>query len=303
MKLLKPNSKFAIITADNPTFGSAGDSSGLQNDLTSAGYEVEPIISHFGTQHTAFAVHNPNFRHVAALAKKYGQNSLILSENGHNQIHYVNGENAGLSLHGDGHTVFNREPEALYLKGMHNGQPVHFSLNFDWDEPPKAADLGEQALAKSEDRYLVHFGTTPGLTELDPDYMGTSNVESVGGGTKVPRLYFYREGVGVPERIVVAQATTKYLVRAPEDSTLYDLSTDNDHLRSPDGDSEERSDQLLQAVKSAGYKGCYASASQLPNVVMLFHKVPIVAEIPAPENMWGAEGREWVTTDWPKGAV
>jgi hypothetical protein len=156
--------------------------------------------------------------------------------------------------------------------------------------------------------YLIHFGVVPGLKELDPDYMGTSNVKSAEAEATKPvvhRTYFYRENTQ-PEDIVTSLAKTKYFVKCPEESKLYDLGADKDSivqmLREKFNITPSVpyfSDFLLSKIKSAGYLGFYNSNSALPNVVALFYKVPVEYEEPAPSSYLSGESSEWLSASVP----
>jgi hypothetical protein len=166
-----------------------------------------------------------------------------------------------------------------------------------------------EPLTKSDEpKHLVHFGVKTGLKELDPNFMGTSWVKSAENKYGVPeirRTYFYREGT-VPEEIVSSQAKTKYFVREPHPSKLYDLGEDaHKHVETARQEmaagqgAGSLSDRALGKIRDAGYEGFYNSTSALPNVVALFHKVPVVHEEPAPSTMFGPEGTTWLSTEVP----
>lgn len=306
--------KFAILTAEAPMGPTApGGNKALAQELQQAGYKFEPTVGRYSSENDehGFLVHNPDFEHIKSLGKKYGQESVILSQGGQHQMHYTHHpELAGKAITGSGHQVFASPPGMFFTTVHHAGKPLHFTLNFDWDKPPVDGSANPpQPLQKSEpQKFLVHYSTTKGLKELDPNYMGTSAVKSSENKYGVPeirRTYFYREGT-VPEEIVTSQAKTKYFVPEPHPSKLYDLAKDEGgHLERARQELAEGkgvgslSDRALGAIKSAGYSGFFNSGSALPNVVAMFHTTPVVHEEPAPAVMYGKEGQDWMAASVP----
>jgi hypothetical protein len=328
------NGKFAIMTASDPVGPSAGNNVDLAKELHAAGYTYESVEGKYKDENTtehSFLIHNPDFEHIKTLGKKYGQESVILSHGGQHRMHYTfHPEHEGKAIAGSGHQVFGEPPKMYYTRTFTNGRPLYFTLNFDWDKSPSSEPLSKSGyeiddsvfgsasgqeyytgtpLRKSEEaKYLIHFGVKAGLSELDPKFMGSSWVKSAENKHGVPeirRTYFYREGT-TPEEIVSSQAKTKYYVREPHSSKLYDLGEDpRGHVETARTEmaagygAGSLSDRALGKIRDAGYEGFYNSTSALPNVVALFHKASVAHEQPAPSTMFGPEGKAWLSTEVP----
>jgi hypothetical protein len=147
--------KFAILTATDPVGPSAGTNDDLAKELHAAGYTFEPTEGKYKDEHTtehSFLVHNPDFEHVKALGKKYGQESVILSHGGQHRMHYTfHPEHEGKAVSGAGHDVFSTPPKMYYTKTHVNGKPLYFSLNFHWDSPMTTEPLQKSDLGWSHD--------------------------------------------------------------------------------------------------------------------------------------------------------
>lgn len=438
--VLQKGSKFAIITAEDPRHPSIeGGNEALRQELLAHGYEIEPTEGKYDppdkTEH-GFLVHNPDFAHIQQLGHKFGQDSVTLHSNGVNHMSFTHGDKQGRAVAGAGHQVFSTPPEMYYTKIHHQGKPVYFSLNLDFDAPhveplekssitikqriknvkspskfvslkflneihddylrsasgqeydpeevnkligqkhqgleakfakeQKTQDIPEtdqwnevpeddfwfdlphtsQVVGRETDptyhyaqdgyniarvqnsptkkyffransplqksdhdgKYLVHFGVVPGLKELDPDAMGSSSVKSTENRYGVPevhRTYFYRQNT-IPEEIVASQAKSKYYINEPHPDRLYDLAKDKDsHLEQSQQELASGtgvgslSDRALSKIREAGYHGFFNSGSSLPNVVGMFHKVPVVHEELAPPNFFEGDGKRWFTTEPP----
>lgn len=140
---------------------------------------------------------------------------------------------------------------------------------------------------------LIHFGK-PGISVVDPKYMGTSGVPSQEykqGLPEIPRSYWYRDG-SQPEHLVDNGKRQRYSTQL-FNPKLYDLAEDEQKLgpkareRHLEGKGKWTfSDTYLDEVRNAGYHGYYNSRSALPHVVALFHPQgvqPAPKEIPQVE--------------------
>ena len=127
----------------------------LRQDLESAGFsytevkgrygkeEQSIIVMHDGTADPDAAksvvVHHSSpseFGFVRALGKKYGQESVIHSSHGQNEMHFTTGQHEGQHLKGSGFQYLPEEAVDLYTEVQHSfkiGDSTRFSLNFDWD--------------------------------------------------------------------------------------------------------------------------------------------------------------------------
>lgn len=139
------------------------------------------------------------------------------------------------------------------------------------------------ALEKEEPIKLTHYSKTKGLSETDPEYMGsgTHSPESAGGAPETKRTFFYRSG-SEPEPSVIGSAPYKYVAEMHPDHKLYDISKDKagiyQKLKAKANKSNinpglVNSEDYIKAVKDAGYHGYYNSEHPaLSDVVALFGK-------------------------------
>lgn len=128
---------------------------------------------------------------------------------------------------------------------------------------------------------LHHYSRVPGLKELDPQFQGTGakGAENKHGVPDVKVTYFYREGTP-PEDLVTQGAKSKYTVQVPHEGHLYDIGKDPQKiihgLREASKDRQVNPgsvtrDEMLGAVKQAGFHGFHNSNSPLSNAVGMFH--------------------------------
>lgn len=134
---------------------------------------------------------------------------------------------------------------------------------------------------------LVHYSTTPGLSHISPEFMGTGigrrGAESRYGRPPTARSYYYIEGTD-PENAVTAASRYRYTAELGPEHKIYDLSQD------PEGIYEEERKKSMQRqvnpgivnledvisrAKNAGYHGFMNSQGELPNAVALFHPHPV----------------------------
>jgi hypothetical protein len=211
-------------------------------------------------------------------------------------------------------TPYVKEDQSKYLKNKpisdimvrHSGSHGHESLN-NRNSPegqlvikmleegllryhPKAGFLlnnfrpATEQLQRSESApvNLIHFSRVKGLKQIDPNYMGTGapSQETRHGVPEVRRSYFYRAD-SEPEHLVTQGAVSKYHVTLPETHKLYDLANDHEgHIKAAvdANNGAYNSDMVLGKIRDAGYHGFYNSKSTLPNVVALFHSIPVHRE-------------------------
>lgn len=126
----------------------------LAEDLTSAGFKFVRIKGRYGNDEDSFIVRLPQDAKSAlvALGKKYGQDSVIYSEKGDNELIYTTGNNAGKANRGKGFEYL-PDAEDYYSEYQPEGsdEPLKFSLNFDFNqlhdvresEQPRQLDLFE----------------------------------------------------------------------------------------------------------------------------------------------------------------
>jgi hypothetical protein len=138
---------FGILTDANPRFplGNAGHLRPLQTVLEEGQrhgvlrYEV--VRGRYGgSDETSFIIYDVEPETMAFWGTLYGQESIIYSEGGQNQLLFTNGPRAGRYHAGQGFTVFEQEPSDYFSTVQTQSGPVHFSLdlNFDALEPALA---------------------------------------------------------------------------------------------------------------------------------------------------------------------
>jgi hypothetical protein len=103
--------------------------------VKSHGFVAEPAIGAYeGTREPSIMVHNVprgKLPFLFDLAKQLGQDSIIHSEGGHHEAHYLNGPNEGKVARGFGTAIHEKEPDDFYTKTK-NG--LVFSHNIVWDK-------------------------------------------------------------------------------------------------------------------------------------------------------------------------
>lgn len=299
---MKPlfSQKFAILTAENPRYESAeGGNAALEQEMKTKGLKFTPMKGKYGTSENSYLVENPNHRDVLSWGKKYGQDSVIVSDGGHHKMVYTNGAHEGLWHEGHSVSIHDKEPEDFYSTINLNNKPTHFTIDFDMD-----TKHGESFKKSNSPKHLIHFSTTPGLTTLDPEFQGTAgrhSPETKHGKPTHPRVYFYEEGTPT-ESVVTGGAKSKYIVKHPGHDKIIDIANDLENqqqakqqwLQKPIGSMQ---DAYFKLLKEKGYLGFKNSASGLPNVVALFHATPVHAEIPMPKDM--TANKDWTEASVP----
>lgn len=129
--------KLGIMTADNPMHptGITGGNAALEAELRQRNLKFEKITGKYtpGALENSFIIYGVSPKDMMEMGKKYGQDSVIHSHRGSHRMIYTNGDKEGMFHIGDGHTQFDTEPEMFYSTAVHNGQPLHFAYNFDFD--------------------------------------------------------------------------------------------------------------------------------------------------------------------------
>lgn len=123
----------ALITAENPRTQSAGTNEDLKRDLDAKGYKHQPVQGQYGgTKENSFLVHNPDPKVMADLGKKYGQDSILLSDNGNHKLLFTTGPNAGKYHASTGSYGYHatQQPDDNFTKLPEGG---FVRLDFDWD--------------------------------------------------------------------------------------------------------------------------------------------------------------------------
>lgn len=290
--------------------------------LQNKGYDASEVKGKYGSPETSIMVKNPpkhSNKHFHELARKLGQESLIFSDGYNHEMHYVNGENAGKHIKGQGTEIHHKEPEDFYTTDE-NG--THFSHNFNFNELHNKSNMVKPIAQKmnkseseSESRYimcknerkphildnqhgginLIHFSPKEGMKTIDPNTMGSRGIgsESKRGVPEHRMNFYYLEGTK-PEDIVTSGAKSKY-VTSLGNKKVYDIAKDPEHIWSG---LKEKSmqrqmnqgvvsrDDYHEAIKNAGYHGIYNSSldDTIRNAVGMFSPMSVEAEHPIHPN-------------------
>lgn len=283
--------------------------------LQRKGYKAEEMDGMYGKPEKSIIVHNPSHlaaRHLLDLSKDLGQESSIFSNGYDHELHFHGGKNAGLHAKGQGTDIHKRPPDDYYST-MTDG--THFTHQIGFDQlheskdsmikrPPASIKKSESSsrltLMKNDSRHpletagpdtkLIHYSSTPNLTEIDPYHHGARNIgsEAKQGKPAHPMGFFYLEGTK-PESTVVGGAKSKYVSRLGHHK-LYDIGEDPDNIRTELRQASSNRqvnpgsytrEELDGAIKSKGYHGIYNSTlnDTMKNVVGMYHKVPVEKEM------------------------
>lgn len=129
-----------IISGENPRFPSlaGGGHEGLGRELSAMGLHAEPTTGHYGSPEQSFIVHNPTREQMEQLGHKYGQESVIFSQNGNHELIYTHGPHKGKAHTAQGYEFFDptKTPDDYYT--LLPGGKGSFRIPFNFDEPPRA---------------------------------------------------------------------------------------------------------------------------------------------------------------------
>ena len=120
---------------------------------------------------------------------------------------------------------------------------------------------------------LVHFGRKPGLTEIDPSFIGTGSLSfRESQDTRVPVSFYYFAGTE-PERLVMSGASARYETSLPSGADLLDLASAPPEI----GQAWRNGGRsgAYQVIKDMGYFGFFNSSSALPNAAAVFYPLPV----------------------------
>lgn len=176
-------------------------------------------------------------------------------------------------------------PETQLRAKMLNDGDLYYHPKDGFKVNRKIKDVGDGGPLMKNDQKplgLVHYSTTPSLKEINVDRMGTGapSAEYKRGLPEVKRAYYYVKGTE-PEDIVKQGAKAKYHATLQPHQKVYDLATDREGLVGKALEANNgawNSDIVLKHIKDAGYHGYHNSQSSMPNVIALFHSMPIDKE-------------------------
>lgn len=157
--------KFAIMSGENPKYGVhpgyEGENQTLVQHLDrlkSEGHiaSYEPVLGKYGALENSFLIHRPNFEKIKDLGEKFGQESVVLSNNGVHHLAFTNGELKGKAHPhdpagaqgdvGSGVIQHATEPEDFYSVGKDlSRKKMIFTIPFDFGTsvPLKGKPMGK----------------------------------------------------------------------------------------------------------------------------------------------------------------
>jgi hypothetical protein len=311
---LKNKTPHLLFSVENPVFEATHQTTheDAVNDLRAKGFKVHPLKGKYnGSLENSMMVENPSPTAVKALmqlAKQTGQESVIYSDgNGSHEYHYVNGENEGKHHKGFGTSIPMVAPEDNFST-MEDGTMFSHSLDFGSIHPQDKSMLRQhfrqEKLKKNEyigrvyipsnirksehtgkETALVHYSPKEDLTEISPEHHGARKIglEAKHGAPEHKLAFFYREGAK-PEEVVTTGSKAKYVTKLDHGHRLYDLGEDTEGVRpavKAKADKKEinrgafTNDDIHEELKNRGYHGFFNSKSSLPDVVAMFHSMPV----------------------------
>jgi hypothetical protein len=125
---------FGILTDENPLFpvDPLIARYPLTAQLNALGLHWETVKGKYGREETSFIVYDAPPSILSALGTCYGQESIILSKGGQNQLLFTNGPRTGSYHPGQGFTIADA-PTDLYTTVQTEAGPVHFQLGLDFE--------------------------------------------------------------------------------------------------------------------------------------------------------------------------
>lgn len=124
-----------MMTADAPRYESKGTNgnNGLQTELKSMGLKFEPVHGSYGAgPENSFMIYGPTREQMYHLGNRYGQESVIYSQDGKHELMYTHGPNAGKAHPSLPLIRFSqKQPEDYYTHFPGRG---YVTLHFDFDK-------------------------------------------------------------------------------------------------------------------------------------------------------------------------
>lgn len=289
---------YAILTAEKPKFPCNYQSMNehdefktpyhhLEDQIKKAGYKYEKVKGFYDEPENSFLIHNPDINHVVKLGKAFGQESILHSKGGHNELIHTNGDLEDRKFIGKGLIVHDTPPKDLFSTIQTPNGPVHFTAHLDFEKHYPHEDVPAPITKKHEYfRHLaknlkkainlIHYSNQSDLEHIDPTKHGTgadTRRYQAQALPETPRSYYYIEGAGKPESIVSSPAKQKYTVENFDENKLYDLGEDKDgivpHVKSKN--PKASSEDFVREVKDRGFHGFRNTKSSLPHAVGIFY--------------------------------
>jgi hypothetical protein len=280
--------------------------------LRNKGYDVEDVQGKYGKPEKSLMIKNPPqhaYKHFHELARKLGQDSLIISNGYDHEMHYTNGEKAGKHNKGQGTEIYRKQPDDFYTT---DEKGKHFQHNLDLNTlhtdskflKPYSKKMIKSEISntfhmcKNEKKQhpldyqnsgikLIHYSPKEGMSEITPTTAG-ANVDRTREKPENKMSFYYLESAK-PEAIVTSGAKSKYITSLGN-KKLYDVGTDPENIWADlKRKSENRQtnpgtvtrDEHHAAIKQKGYHGIYNSSldpETMGKVVGMFYNLPVEEE-------------------------
>lgn len=130
----------------------------LGQDLRALGLQAVERQGSYGGPERSWMVYGPTREQLMELGRKYGQDSVIFSNNGKDEMIYTNGDKAGHYHLGTGREVFAENPGDYYTHMPEAN--AYFRMNFDFD------NLHPPAMEKSVDLMDIKIGIAQTLLKV-----------------------------------------------------------------------------------------------------------------------------------------
>ena len=156
-KIKEGRARFAVLTPDNP-FDKTKQMTHEQirselnemqrKGLISGFFAAKGVYNAPHVLENSYVVENPkDFSHVLNLGKRAGQEAVLLSHKGHNQMAYVNGQNAGMANEGHGHAIsdkFTQFSTRINPRSHKKPSYVQSETNYGGEQVPISLDKSQE---------------------------------------------------------------------------------------------------------------------------------------------------------------
>ena len=174
--------------------------------------------------------------------------------------------------------AFGKEEEPPEGLRQYRGLDRDYFMPYQRSEP--AGESEDLSKADGKPIQVQHYGTTPGLKELDPAFQGTGSAgQEKNRSKRIPRTYYYTRP-GTPESHVASGAHL-YHGELPKNTKLYDMGADPLGLmagkwkQTKNGQMYEApdKDRAEKKLVAAGYQGYHNYGTK--DALVYFHKLPV----------------------------
>lgn len=272
-----------IFSAENPYYDQKLNMShdDVISFLKKKGYNVEEMDGHYGNSELSIIVHEPpeeSIPYLHKLAQDLGQESGIHSDGTNHEMHFYGGENAGKFVRGSG-TNFHKIQPKDYYSLMNDG--TLFTHNMDMDNWFVNREFQK---SEEDERYLEHYSPKEGLKTISPFQMGTGvdRRQRASQNRESKFSFYYPKDYDQPEPMVTRQAKSKYTVKVPKESKIFDAQVHGSDIINQVKQANQGAfniDHFVDALKQAGYHG-FKSRPQGIEMVAMFNELPVHEESP-----------------------